>query len=129
MQSLDGSALTSPDRNYRAPKSEWRPGPNGLFLSLRESPSPLARTVDIPVVVARSPAGRSSSRMTNRIGCRAPLAHAALDTRVAWVRDVCKRIDDASREVGGVYRRSPAIIAGLLAGCLGQGLSSFGAAA
>jgi hypothetical protein len=33
-----------------------------------------------------------------RHGCRAPVAHAALDTRVAWVRDVCKRIDDASRE-------------------------------
>jgi len=47
--------------------SEWRPGPDGLFLSLRESPSPLARTVDIPVVVAHSPAGRSSSRMRNRM--------------------------------------------------------------
>ena len=31
-------------------------------------------------------------------GCRAPLAHAALDTRVAWVRDVFKWTDDASRE-------------------------------
>ena len=49
--SLDGSALTSPGRNHPALESEWRQGPNGLLLSLRESPSPLARTGDIPVVV------------------------------------------------------------------------------
>ena len=66
-------------------------------LSLREWPSPLARTVDIPVVVAHSPAGRSSSRMGNRTVVERPLAHAVLDTRVAWVRDLIERIDGDSR--------------------------------